>query len=434
MSTTTRTDQTATAQPARSTTMSTWRLSFRGLKTVVDLELRQRVRSRRWIIALVAWFLVIGAMTALVILASSATFRWGDESAGPLAFGLITLFVLGAGLVVAPAFTATSINGDRTSGTLATLQATSLSTVEIVAGKLVAAWAAAAVFLVAALPFTVWSMVLGGISVWQVLVCFLVVFIEVAVVCAIGIGFSSLFTRTVTSTLMTYLMVVALCVLTVVVPGVATVLVADDDGIVQVYGLPPDVQIEWEQTISDWYDKNPAAMSEEDFVDYPKPPVQKCTWYESTDEWVTHTERIWWMVLPNPFVVVADVAPLPSTDENLATYTSRSGDPLAGIRLAVRTAAHGPETERDECWYHYMELGYGVSYDPSTSVYNAIAPDNSNLPDYISPVDPVVVTAEKPLWPWGLGFNLLLGAVCFWLAVHRLKVPYKKLATGTRVA
>ena len=32
--------------------------------------------------------------------------------AGPLAFGTITFFVLGMGLVIAPAFTATSINGD----------------------------------------------------------------------------------------------------------------------------------------------------------------------------------------------------------------------------------------------------------------------------------------------------------------------------------
>ena len=45
--------------------------NWNGLRTVTELELKQRVRSRRWITALVVWFVVIGAITSLVILATS---------------------------------------------------------------------------------------------------------------------------------------------------------------------------------------------------------------------------------------------------------------------------------------------------------------------------------------------------------------------------
>ncbi len=151
--------------------MSAWRLSLNGLRTVVELELRQRVRSRRWIWALVGWFALIGAVTSLVIWAASK--NWGNPDTdlgpgGPTAFGLITYFVLGLGLMIAPAFTSTSINGDRAAGTLATLQATRLSAIDLAMGRLVAAWLTAAVFVLVATPFIAWSMALGSISIWQV--------------------------------------------------------------------------------------------------------------------------------------------------------------------------------------------------------------------------------------------------------------------------
>jgi len=424
--------------------MNTWGLSWRGLRTVVDLELRQRMRSKRWLVALAVWFSVIGAMTTLVLVATASMSRYSGDTeatAGPMAFGLITLFVLGAGLVIAPAFTATSINGDRNQGTLATLQATPLSTVEIVAGKLVAAWAVAAVFLVAALPFIVWSMLLGGISVVQVLICFAVMFALIAVVCAVGLGFSAMFDRSASSTVMTYVVVASLSVLTLIVPALATVLVTVDNTTVRVYGLPPEAEWEYQQAIDDWY------MADQDLdhswengapAGFPAPPVQKCSWHEVTTQ-VTHTDRVWWMVLPNPFVVVSDAAPLPSSTKadpyyvDLGHYAAVSGDPLAGIRATVREAAIGPETERDDCIWLYTYLGYNVSQEYSGTTITLTAPDGSR-PDYVSPVEPRVVTTGTPVWPWGLGANLLLGAFFFWVAVHRLKIPYKRLRKGTRVA
>lgn len=56
--------------------MNTWSLSWHGLRTVISLELKQRIRSPRWIVALAAWFVLIGAVTGLTIY--SATYLRGN--------------------------------------------------------------------------------------------------------------------------------------------------------------------------------------------------------------------------------------------------------------------------------------------------------------------------------------------------------------------
>jgi ABC-2 type transport system permease protein len=410
--------------------MNTWTLSLSGLRTVVELEIRQRIRSKRWIWALIGWFLLVGGLTSLVIWSASELVRVSDGSpspgfqAGPLAFGLITYLVLGLGLMIAPAFTATTINSDRAAGTLATLQATRLSPVEIVLGKLIAAWLAAAVFLVVSLPFIGWSMVLGNISVWQVAVTFAVVFAEVAVVCAIGLGYSAMISRAAGAAMLTYLTVVALSVLTVIVLALSSVLVVRPTT-VRVWGLTPAVQAEYQREVEESLAQDPDANP-------PAAPVDKCTWYERTDS-TTRMDLVWWVVAANPFVVVADAAPLPpGAAKDLTTYLGRSSDPLAAVRWGVHKMSQAPATEIDECSSLYDGLpGFMVSYDNEG---HATVTTSSGEPVSVSPVKILPVNVEAPIWPWGLGFHVLLGAIFFWIAVKRLQIPYRTLQRGTRVA
>jgi ABC-type transport system involved in multi-copper enzyme maturation permease subunit len=411
--------------------MNTWSLSWHGLRTVVSLELRQRIRSPRWLIALAAWFVLIGGVTGLVIYSMHVYYggdygynQWG---AGPLAFGIITFFVLGMSLVIAPAFTSTSINGDRSAGTLATLQATRLSAFEIAAGKLIAAWLAAAVFLVVALPFIVWTMVLGSISLWQVAVCFAVVFVLVAVVCAIGLGWSALISRTAGASVMTYVSVVLLSVISPLVMALSLPF-TQEETVVRVWGLPPAVSDAYYQAQSEYWEKNPNG----DGSGAPTPPIGECTWQE-TRYTETHTQRVWWMLVPNPFVIVADAAPLPKeARENLTDYAGTSSDPLAWIRMAVRSAAMGPELERDECMWLYYELGYNVDWNEDGTL--KVTTQNGTPVPVETPVKRRTVDAGAPIWPWGLGINLAIGAAFFWVAVRRLAVPYGVLPKGVRVA
>jgi ABC-type transport system involved in multi-copper enzyme maturation permease subunit len=409
--------------------VNAWRLSVNGLRTVTELELKQRIRSRRWIVALAVWFVVIGAITSLVILATTRLIGPEDnpQNPGPMAFALNVFFVLGMGLIIAPTFTATSINGDRSAGVLATLQATRLSAAEIAIGKLLAAWLTALVFLVVGLPFIAWSMVSGSISLWQVVACFAVVFLLVAIVCAIGLGWSALLSRPAGSTVLTYLSVVALTVISTFVMALMAPLVRSTDE-VRVWGLPPAIQTQYQAQIDDFWKDHPDG----DGTGLPQPPIDKCTWNTEKTENV-HLERVWWITVINPFVIVADAAPLPAEAyADLNSYATRAADPLALIRLGVRSMSQPPATERDDCVNLYAQSGYNVEYDSDGTAHVTTA---SGVPVNVqSPVKRRPVTVDSPIWPWGLGANLLLGAGFLWVAVRRLTVPYGQLAKGTRVA
>ncbi|MDR0417558.1 MAG: ABC transporter permease subunit [Propionibacteriaceae bacterium] len=480
--------------------MKTWSLTWSGLKTVAALELKQRVRSLRWVVALVVWFVVIGATTLLIVNAagvvtpSPAVEMWCDDgvchlpggtnavcrvgdgtvecdtkptaddgkggrteatcsvqadgsarcqvalsdysppydcvitpdgagtcaygrvdgwtpSQGPLAFSLIVLFVLGLGLLVAPSLTATSINGDRHAGTLATLQATRLSPAEIALGKLLAAWATMLAFLLAALPWLAAGVVVGGISVSQVLVCVAVLLLELAAICAIGLGCSALVNRTSGSSLITYASVVSLSFLTVIALGLLTPLVRTPTEM-QVWKLPAAVEEQWYQDIEAWYALTEGKVGP-DLPPQPLPPVSQCHW-ETRVSNENHLERIWWLLVPNPFAIVADAAPEPAVARSHPNlYSNYSGDLLFAIRQGIAAAAAGPILEFDQCPYQEIPglAGSGTA----------------------SPVQP---RTDEPvlLLPWGLGVNLALGGVFFWIAVQRLKIPYGKLPKGTRVA
>jgi ABC-type transport system involved in multi-copper enzyme maturation permease subunit len=363
----------------------TWTLRRHGVRTVLELELRQRVRSARWRVALGAWFVVCGLVTWLTFRASAALVGpdygggYVDDGAdgfsstvtvtmhvprGPLIFGIIVFFVLLAGLLVAPTLSAGTINGDRDAGTLATLQVTLLSPAEIAVGKLLAGWTAAVAFLVVALPFVVVSLAAGGVRVVSLAVTLVLLVVLLGVVCAIGLGFSALLSRTTASALLTYLTVLALTVGTVILFGLTFPLITQTD----------EVRVH-----------EPTAISDID-----------CSWTTESSE-RAHTERTWWLLAVNPFVVVADAAP---TTPAAARYGVP--DPLQAIRNGVRSARSGPADREDWC-------GDGTIAE----VGNA---------------------STAPVWPWGLGVDLVLGAGAVWVTVRRLRIPQGTLPRGTRVA
>ncbi|CAN5394779.1 ABC transporter permease subunit [soil metagenome] len=365
----------------------TWSLTWHGVRTVAELELRQRIRSTRWIVALVVWFVVVGVITGLVWLSTRNVMGLQDgldsparSFQGPLVFGLVVFFVLFLGLLVAPTLSATSINGDRSAGTLAILQVTLLSPFEIVLGKLLASWAAALAFLVVSVPFIGIAVGLGGTPVLAMFVCLGVLALLLAAVCAIGLGFSALTSRTSGSAVLTYIAVASLSALSPIVFGL-TYFTTTHDETVRVWTVPG----------SGW---NGNADT---------PPA--CEWAEQVQA-VSHTERTWWLLAINPFVIVADAAPQPSSE----TYRMVSADPLGSIRNGVRSLRAGPAYEVDQCWSQ-----------------------QSQSSDYVSPVTKPDVDTTA-VWPWGLGANLLLGASGVWLAVRRLRIPQRTLPRGTRVA
>jgi ABC-type transport system involved in multi-copper enzyme maturation permease subunit len=377
----------ASGLPTPAALPRTWTLTWHGVRTVAELELRQRIRSTRWIVALVVWFVVVGAITGLVWLstrnvmapplANGAQVR---SLQGPMVFGLVVFFVLFLGLLVAPTLSATSINGDRSAGTLAILQVTLLSPFEIVLGKLLASWIAALAFLVVSVPFIGAALAAGGTPVVAMFVCLGVLALLLAAVCAIGLGFSALTARTSGSAVLTYIAVASLSALSPIVFGLSYFATTHNET-VRVWTVPSTL----------WKTETPPA----------------CVWEDQVQP-VTHTERTWWLLAVNPFVIVADAAPQPQP----AGHSSISGgDPLGAIRDGVRTLRAGPAPQLDQCWSAMTSSGT----DPASPVAKR-------------DVD------TSAVWPWGLAANLLLGAAGVWVAVRRLRIPQRTLARGTRVA
>ncbi|REE98171.1 ABC transporter permease [Thermomonospora umbrina] len=325
-------------------------MSLRGIGLVAGQEMRTRLRAGRWRWLLGVWFVVASALAAL--------FRWAleaEDSVNPAVsmFGGVMLFVLLLTLLVAPALTAQSINGDRERGTLATLQLTRLSAADIVLGKLLAAWGVGLVVLGVTLPIAAWPVLEGAIGVGRAVVVTLVVALLIGVVCVVSMALSALVTRSITSALLSYLTVFALMAGTPLLYFLA---------------LPLTTVTVYEESVGE------VIHYEED-----------------------RSERIWWLLAPNPFVVLADAAPrLPKKMRVVDGYEREPFDPLGDIGHAVREAREGT---------------YGDAY-----------------------IGERPMKEPGPVWTYGLAFDLVLAGGAVWITTRRLRTPAHKISRGVRIA
>ena len=310
-------------------------MSVHGVRTIAVLELRQRLRTSRWPVVIGIWFLVIGAVAGLTWWAVSS--QPGDPATtlstdrGTTLYDVVLFFVLGLGMLVVPSLTATSINGDRERGVLATLQTTLLTPADIVIGRLVAAWAISIAFLLAASPFLVWAWVAGGVEVGRMLLAVAVLAFVLAVVCALGLMFSTLTARTISSAVLTYLTVAALTFGTVIAFLISIPILSTQQS-VRVKVVPDT-----------WYQEH-QPTSPEDKQSFLEPTAADCV-YVIREQTIMHTERTWWLLALNPFVVVADAAP------SRKPVTFRGFEPLQMISDGARTARMGTTPESlNECW------------------------------------------------------------------------------------
>src|SRR6266487_135398 len=160
-------------------------------------ELRLRLRRERTIWVLITYLLV---MTLLGFLFISRTSAYNSNSVSTLGLGLYTLLVfvqLFLIMFITPAFTATSINGEKERQTFDLLLCSRLSAFELAAGKLVAGLANALLLIAASIPL------------------FSLVFLVTAiVVCTFGLFCSTLLKRPPVSIAIAYMF----CVIWVITP------------------------------------------------------------------------------------------------------------------------------------------------------------------------------------------------------------------------
>lgn len=355
-----------------------------GVRDVVVLELKQRLRSRGWYIMLAIWFVLTGLVTWLTWASWNASQAAQGEmpgyvlppesGPGSMIFEVVLAFVLLFALLVAPALSANAVNGDRAGGTLAILQVTLLQPGQILWGKFFAAWAAALAFLVASTPFLVIGVALGGMTPGHVLVALLMLAVEVGVVCAIGVGISALAGRPLFSIVVTYLAVAGLAVGTLIAFGLGT-------GLTQGTVLANQAQYRAYEPLND-------GPIEPDYTC--SGPLQ--------EQMVMRTERVAWLLAMNPYVVVADAIPY---KDRAQERSFSSVGAIEGISQGARSALAGPE---------------------------------GTYPCANGEVKPRYLAQSTPMWPLGLGLQLLVAALLMWLGWRSLRTPAHRLARGTRIA
>lgn len=309
-------------------------------RLVAANEFRMRIRAGRWRWLLVAWFAVLLAFQSL--LALGMRHSYDERPIGPVLFGGLMLFVLSGAMLVVPALSATSINGDRERGTLAPLQVSLLSPAEITLGKLVAAWGTSLVFLALTLPLVGWAWLAGGLPLVNIVAVLLVMSLLLGVVAAVSQCLSSLLARTTTSAVLSYLLVFGLGIGTVVLFMLVTSVVDNGDN--------------------------------------------------------APTTTTWPLLAPNPIAILADSAPtLPRHRDENGELVSDSLDPLGALGQQVRDLRN-----------------------PQVYAFDVVAPTEPQR--------------DKPVWPWGLGFDVLLAAGAVAVTTRRLRTPATRLPSGARVA
>ena len=361
---------------------SPWRTYLSGLWLIVTLELRQRARGVAWYVLLGIFILLVAAVTVLVWISTSA---W-ETGGGPI-YSIVVMFVLLLGTLVSPALSGNAINGDREAGTLATTQVTLITTGQLVLGKFVAAWITALAFLVAAVPFLCFAVILGKVSVGTILISILVLAIELGVIAAVGVGLSGVLGRGLFSIVVTYLVVAALSVgtlITFTLLGSATRSEATSVFI---------------DVASSSYDSDTGAQS--DIVC--APPVT------STYQ-VPRFDLYWWVLAANPYVVVADSSPTASDESGYPA------DVFGWISYAVRSAQESPELHNVNDYCAQAAL-------PNQGYNGDTTPDPRDVYD-----------RTVPSWFVGLGIHLLMGAGALFWAWRRTSTPARRLPAGSRIA
>ncbi|MDN4473908.1 ABC transporter permease [Demequina zhanjiangensis] len=388
-----------------------WRPTFGGVWLVTRVEL---LRRRPSVKGYIFYGLLLAAILALGILV--AVVAGDDMTSTPLE--LVLVLVLGAGMLIGPSLSATSINGDSGEGVLAPLQMTHLTAGDLAVGKLLASWFVSFAVLVTTAPFLLYAYSRSGWHWHELLTVLGVIMAVVLVSTAIGLAWSAIAARAVASVSLAHLTTGFFLIGTLVIFAFTMPLVSETVTNGQRY-------IDWERLTPEQSEALDEAYMTGDFsqLDAESYVCVEDTW----DMSVAHTERTAWMVLVNPVVVIGEVSPIVSTE----TYEEdgRAAPGLfAMMHQMVSSARIGP-TEFDLESSSYDECAELVRWaEAGTQTW-----DDSEWEDQWA--EQQEEQANYPRAPWlGLAVQAVLFVGSMAIVIRRLRVPYRTLRTGTRVA
>lgn len=202
---------------------------FQNLNPVLDRELRQRSRSAKSVIVMSLLLAALSGVLYIVYLASTSNNEFRDpletlsSGIGAVMFEIVLFAELGLLLLIIPGVSASAISGERDRQTLIPLQITLMGRGSILFGKVAASSAFVLLLLIASAPLLAVPYLLGGVSLFRILMGFLATLITGVLYATLGVACSAYFRRTQTATLMTYVIIVLLTIgsiITVVVMSI----------------------------------------------------------------------------------------------------------------------------------------------------------------------------------------------------------------------
>jgi len=181
-----------------------------GSNPLLVKELRGRVRGIRAFIVITGYLMLISCFASLIYFAytqslSSSPVDVTDASnAGKVLFASVTLLEILMVTFITPAFSAGAITGERERKTYEMLRATLLPARKVVLGKLTAALAFMFLLVLAAVPLVSLAFLLGGVSLVELILAFVVVVLTALMFTSLGLVFSTLVKTTLVATVLTY--------------------------------------------------------------------------------------------------------------------------------------------------------------------------------------------------------------------------------------
>ncbi len=179
-------------------------------------ELRGRMRGARAFVVLTVYVGLMSVFAALLYLiygsSQAATYQSNGSAVGKLIFGGVVAIELFLVCFVSPAFTAGAISGERERQTLNLLRTTLLPARRIVLGKLISSMAYILLLLMAAVPLQSLAFLMGGIVIEEVVVSVWMLMVTALAFSALGIYFSAATQKTLSASVLTYAVALAVTI------------------------------------------------------------------------------------------------------------------------------------------------------------------------------------------------------------------------------
>ena len=185
------------------------------LNPILAFSATRRMRSFKTMLVVIAYVaaLLLLALIVLSPLLSDRVFL-SSMSRSPFTYLMLIGVQFGLIILIAPAMTFGAIAGERERQTLDLLLVTNTGSFRIVIGKTLESFAVIALLIVSGLPVMSLCLLTGGVTAGQILVGTLFL-LAVAFACvSVGVFCSSLFRSTVLSAVMSYLIILAIGLVT----------------------------------------------------------------------------------------------------------------------------------------------------------------------------------------------------------------------------